>query len=126
MGRPTSQHHIHEAELLRALTNLLNHLKATKRLTYKRITTSGIPVVVGGKFNRFRKNPASGLADLLIFLNCEPPVTIQMELKSTTGELSDSQAEWRLELEKVGHGHLHFTVRTMEAAEEILKKFISW
>lgn len=75
----------------------------------------------------FSKNPAAGMADLLIALKCRRgegwPQTLHIEVKrfhvNPYKLLSPSQLEWKSELEELGH--LYYAVCSSYQLYSVLK-----
>lgn len=92
-----------EADTLRQCRAVLERYKAQGLLTYRRISTTGVPRMAGVGKIRFTKNEAKGMADILVFANSDPPRVLHLECKSSNGKLSEAQEQWRDELSRVGH-----------------------
>lgn len=108
-----------EADTLRQCRAILERYKLAGLLTYRRISTTGVPRVAGGGKIRFTKNEAKGMADILVFAKTDPPRVLHLELKSSHGPLTEAQEQWRDELAKMGHMD-YFVVRHWQGLYDIL------
>lgn len=121
---------ISEAEVLRACCRYLDLCKGPYNLTYRRISTTGVPARVSGKRVIFRKNPAAGMADLLVFIEgmrlggglLPSSETLHIEVKAPGKKQSPEQVEWQLELARVGHT-TYYVVRSVNDLEGVLALF---
>ncbi len=92
-----------EADLLRDAKQYLDLLKSVKKLTYRRLQTTGIPK---GNSGFFRPNSAAGMADLIIFSFTPPynaPLTLHIELKAPKSRLTPNQVAFQAEMAEYGH-----------------------
>jgi len=108
-----------EAAVLAGCKHLLELLRNEGLLVWKRISTTGIPVGDQTRRAIFVKNPAQGMADIMVFLKSDPPKTLHIELKSKTGRLSEAQEKWRDELKAMGHD-TYYLVRSVQELEKVL------
>ena len=110
-----------ESDVLRAVRSLLDLLKAQGKLTYRRITASGIPRGDRNGRTVFGRNEMAGMADLLIFLRTPDRRVLHIELKAPGGnverKLSEGQRRWRDELRGVGHHDYHVVDDVRELAQ---------
>lgn len=82
---------------------LVKDYLAIRRIKYRRIQTTGIPLPAGNGLFRLRPNPARGMADLVL---CWRGRYVAIELKATDGKQTPEQKLYQQEIEDAGGVYL--------------------
>lgn len=111
-----------EREVLEDCKKYLTILQLQKKLLFKRMSTTGVPIKFGNVVRLRRNEDMVGVADLMIFFNFRGwPMTIHVELKSTDGDMTESQKKWQHELEMFNHKY--YLVRCLDDLVKVLREY---
>lgn len=111
-----------EREVLQDCKKYLSILQLQKKILFKRMSTTGVPIKFGNVVRLRRNEDMEGVADLMVFFSLRGwPMTLHIELKSTDGDLTESQVKWREQLHM--HGHKYHVVRCLDDLMKVLREY---